>query len=142
MMNPKPYLIIAYHLLFAAISIGLVTIIEGYGTEMFAGAFYFNLLYLFVGGLINYIFYVILQRVNFNKQSKLLVFHFLTCILLMNMLSFFLNSSWITWVMLKGIFVDRDDSFWVALVIHLLMLFCYSLAFLITKRRMQIAKSN
>ena len=57
---------------------GLVTLIEGYGTEMFAGAFYFNLVYLIIGGTVNYLFYRILQHIYFNKKNKLLITHFLT----------------------------------------------------------------
>lgn len=139
-MNAKPFLVITYHLLFVVISMGLVATIEGYGTEMFAGAFYFNLIYLFIGGLLNYLSYIILQRILFYKQNKLLIVHFLTCLLLMNVLSFFLNSSLITWVLIKGIFVDKGDSFYVAIIIHALMLFCYLFAFLITRRRMQTSR--
>ncbi len=138
-MNTKPYLILVYHLLFIATSMSLVFIIEGYGSEMFAGALYFNLLYLLIGGLINYLSYSIVQRIYFKKYIRLLGVHFLTCLLLMNIISLFLNSSWITWVLLKGIFIDRNDSFWVALIIHILMLFCYSSAFLMTKKSMQTA---
>ena len=137
MMNTKPFLVIIYHLFFITLSMILVTAMEGYGTEMFAGAFYFNLIYLVAGGIVNYLFYIILQRVYYNKKKKLIVTHFLACLLLMNVLSFYLNSSWITWTFIKGLFTNKEDSFWVALVVHALMLLCYFLSVFITRRLMQ-----
>jgi hypothetical protein len=142
MMNTKFYLLIIYHLFFAALSMTLIAAIEGYGTEMFVGALYFNLIYLTVGSVGNYLFYSILQRTYFDNETKLLVTHFSTCLLLMNILSFFLNNSCVTWTVIKGFFIGKDDSFWVALVIHALMLFCYLLSVFITRRVMKKYPSN
>jgi hypothetical protein len=137
MMNKTPFLVIIYQLFFVTLSMALVTALEGYGTEMFAGAFYFNLIYLVVGGIVDYLFYVILQHFYFDKVNKLLVTHFLACLLLMNLLCFYFDNSWISWTAIKGFFIDEDDSFWVALVVHALMIVCYWLSVFITRRLMR-----
>ncbi len=135
-MNAKPYLVLVYQLTFALASLLLAFTVEGYGTETFAGTFYFTLSYLIVGSITNYLTYLFWQRIYFKNRKKLLMFHFLTCILLINLFSYFVNYNLVTLTLLKGFFAHREDSFWIALILHILVFICYFLSIKITKRWM------
>ena len=101
MMNSKPFFILAYHLFFTILSMGLVMLLKDQSTEMYTGAYYFNWIYFIAGGMLHYFFYVLLQPFYFSNIKKLLVIHFFICLLVMNALSFYLDSSWISWTFIK-----------------------------------------
>ncbi|WPV69989.1 hypothetical protein [Chitinophaga sp. LS1] len=88
-MNKKLYLVLAYHLILFLESMILVTAIAGYKTSFFAASFHFNLLYLPIGGILNYIAWAALQtRFNQNKPL-LLTTHFIVVLLLLNTIIYF-----------------------------------------------------
>jgi hypothetical protein len=136
-MNKKPYLVIIYQLCFALLSMVIIWITEGYGTEMFAYAFYFNIIYLVVGGIVNYLSYLGLHRSWSENVIKLVSLHFLSCLVLMNLFSYFFNTTWITWSFISGLFGEKSDTFWVALAVHALMIVSYFLSFIISRNMMQ-----
>jgi len=141
-MNSKPFFILAYHVFFVLLSMGIVTIIESDGREMYIAAYYFNWIYFITGGLFHYLFYLILQPFYFRNPKKLLAIHFFACILLMNIFSFFLDDNWITLTFIKGIFIKEKQGFWAALIIHFIIPSCYVLAFVVTRRSMQLTASR
>lgn len=141
-MNTKPLLVVLYQLIFTFITIVLVTIIEGYGSEIFAGVIYFNIIYLVVGIVLNYLLYLVIQKICYTNKIKLLLVHFLACLFIMNCLTYYLNESWISWILVSNLFTCKSDSFKVALVIHLIMGTSYYLAFLLTKKKMIVLKSG
>ncbi|WP_343688040.1 hypothetical protein [Chitinophaga sp.] len=124
-MNQKLYLVLAYHVILFLESMVLVTAIEGYNSPLFHTVLYFNLLYLPIGGILNYAAWCLLQ--SFLKHNKVLLqgLHIIAVLLLLNIIVYFTEHDWL--------FHDK----WTALLAHVLVADCYILAILLTRKKMQ-----
>jgi hypothetical protein len=124
-MNPKLYLVFAYHVILFLESMILVTAIEGYKTPIFNTILHFNLLYLPIGGALNYAAWLLLR--SFLKHNKVLLqgFHAITVLLLLNIIVYFTQNDWL--------FHHK----WTAILAHLIVADCYILAVLLTRKKMQ-----
>lgn len=124
-MNQKLYLVFAYHLILFLESMVLVTAIEGYHSPIFNTILHFNLLYLPVGGILNYAAWCILQ--SFLKHNKVLLqgLHVIAVLLLLNIIVYVTEHDWL--------FHNK----WIALLTHVLVADCYILAILLTRKKMK-----
>lgn len=142
-MNIKPYFLIFYHIFFLITFMGIVTLIRGYGTEMFAYALYFNLVYLIFGFLFNYLLYLLAHYFFNNKKTFFLVVIFLLFLFFMNLLGFFLNNAWVSYNLIKEIFrINHSDTFRVALTVHITMIISFLLAYISTLKKMKTIKQT
>ncbi|MDP9958963.1 putative membrane protein [Chryseobacterium lathyri] len=65
---------LSYHILLFILPLVIVIIFEGYGTEMFAYAFYFSLMYLLIGFILDSITLVIFNYFKVVKSKWILFF--------------------------------------------------------------------
>lgn len=124
-MNKNLSLVLAYQLILFLESMVLVTAIEGYKTEIFNAVLRFNLLYLPIGGILNYGAWVLLQ--TYFKHNKILLqgAHIIAVLLLLNIIIHFTDHLWL--------FQHK----WTAIIAYLLVADCYILAIFLTGKRMQ-----
>lgn len=123
-MNKKLYLVFTYQLILLLESMVLVTAIGGYKTTLFATTLHFNLLYLPIGGILNYLSYITLQTLFKHNIPLLLTTHFIVVLLLLNTIIYFTQHLWL--------FQDK----WTFILAHLLVADCYILAILLTRKAM------
>lgn len=136
-MNGRPFFIVTYHILFTLLSIAAVSVLQEKGSALHKEAYYFNWIYFIGGGCIHYFFYLLLQAFYGNQVKKLLQLYFLTMLFFMNVFSFFLGDTVISFNLFKGILNTDKQAFWAAVIIHGIMLASCFLAFFITKKSMQ-----
>ena len=142
LLRREHFLVLWYQLVFIAMSMLIVYLLEGYGSEMFAYTFYFNLFYIKVGAISNYISYLVLLKIFSNSKKSLFILHFFSCLLIMNFLSFNTNNTSISFTFLKQLFTEKDERFWMALAIQIVMFCSYTIAVIITRKRIKNVGSN
>lgn len=130
----KSFFVIVYHLFFLILSMVIIAAVEGIGKELFMNALYFNLLYLAIGGVLDYVWFLLFRFFFTRDKPILFILHFLACLLLINAFSFYFEAGWITLNLLSGLFANDDGSFVAALCIHAFMIGCYYLAILATNK--------
>lgn len=114
------FFVLTYHIIFFVLSMTLVTLLEGYGTEMFAYSFYGNILYIVVGSVFNYLLYLLLMM--FRLKSYII--HFLLCLFFVNGISFFFEKRFIS----LDIFSMEYKNMEVIIITHLIMMISYILS--------------
>ncbi len=130
----RPYFVFVYHVLFMALSMLVLLLMEGFGRELFVNALYFNLYYLIIGGFLDFIWFLLLRFIIIRNINSLQVFHFIACLLVMNLFSFYFDSSWLSWSLLSGVLGIGDGIDLVSLCIHAYMAGCYYLAVFVTNK--------
>jgi branched-subunit amino acid ABC-type transport system permease component len=108
---------LVFQCLFLLISLLLITIKEGYGTELFTYAFYTNLIYFLIG----FIFNVILTKLLYKyKENFYLLFSF--GVLIMFNIYIYVVSGSDKVFFSGGLFHINDDSWDITIFYHLSIL--------------------
>src|SRR5580765_3331892 len=88
-MKPMKFLLI-FHSIFLIVSMSITLAFEKFGGEIFAGIFWFNIIYLLVGCTIWYALFILVKKAS-NNINRLLVINFILGLVLLNILIYLLN---------------------------------------------------
>lgn len=127
-MNKNFSLVFAYQLILFLESMLLVTAIEGYKSDVFTAVLRFNLLYLPIGGVLNYGAWCLLQSLFKENRMLLQGTHIIVVLLLLNFIIYFTHHEWLL----------QHKS--MAIIVYLLVADCYILAVLLTRKMMRQPK--
>ena len=132
-MNRKILLVLVYHLFYALLTISFAAA-RDFGNELFGSSVYLNGIYLLLLP-VNYATYLLLQWGFSAKPVQLLLFHFLSCLLVFDLLTRYLGDS-----LLSALFQDIAAGEWgslLPLVQHIVFLvIAYTGAWFITRKHM------
>lgn len=120
-----------YHLSFLLTSLGIVYLEEGYGSEIFAGIWWFNIYYNTIAFLFHGIFLYISFRFKAVRFISALV-RFIGILLILNIFPYYFNRVFLTVELINK---SSAEEWKMALLIHSCCLFSFGVAELAKNRK-------
>ena len=116
--------VLLYHLVFFATTLIVVGFIEGFGAELFGYAVWFNIYYLVIGGIMNFLVTRITWSYLKSSRTLILCITSLLFILVLNMFAYYPDRV----LLIKNIFSANAEDFALSLAAHS----CLTISFIIT----------
>lgn len=127
-----------YQFLFSILSLLLIMIKEKFGSELFAYALYFNILYFVIGLLACFVIIKFLLRIKNIKIIHLYIYFFLLSILAINIYVYFISQK----VLILDIFDIKNDEWYISLSYHLSILLSVTTMYFLTKKKIYLFLGN
>lgn len=109
---------ILYQFLFFIFSLFLIGIKEKFGSELFAFALYFNILYFLIGSLASIASIKLILKINNIKMTTFFIYFSLFSILAINIFVYFISQKFLIW----DVFAMQNDTWYISLSYHLSIL--------------------
>jgi hypothetical protein len=118
-----------YHVAFAIFSLSITVVFEGIG-EIFAGIFWFNMIY-FVFGLVFTSIIFNVGTIIFRTYFKLMLYQFILSILVVNILFYYLDRSFVT----VSLFSSESEPKKVSIVTHAIVIISILISALVSRKK-------
>ena len=114
-MKPIRFILL-FHLIFFGITMVITLFFEKLGGEIFAGIFWFNIIYLILNSTIGLLFFILIKKVYKKGVNTILIANFLMGLIIIHFLVHLFNDTLPIYSVINSFYLKKyDETFWIAL---------------------------